>query len=90
MQSWIIPYGDSQAGAFFSSDDPQQVPSGNPNTNMNGLLQPTYYFTKVDPRIVNPMFAVNADATVETDQFLNQCYIDCKVVRNLDVNGLPY
>lgn len=89
LQSWIIPYGDSEAGAFFSSDDPQEVPSGNPNTNLNGL-QPTYYFTKVNPRIVDPMFSVSADDYIETDQLLNQCYVDCKVVRNLDVNGLPY
>lgn len=84
LQSWIIPYSDDTLenvfGALF-------VPSENPNAAGQSF---SYPFMKVDPRIVDPMFALSADETIETDQLLNQCYIDCKVVRNLDVNGLPY
>lgn len=84
LQSWIIPYSDNTLknvfGALF-------VPSENPNAAGQSF---SYPFMKVDPRIVDPMFAQSADETIETDQLLNQCYVDCKVVRNLDVNGLPY
>ena len=86
MSSWILPFTDTDFWNFASlglvGDD------DNPNVDDNNYVQYPYF--KVDPRIVDPMFAVEADSTMSTDQLLSQCYIQCYVIRNLDVNGLPY
>ena len=47
-------------------------------------------FFKCNPSILDTIFAVNADASVDTDNLLVSCYNDIKAVRNLDYNGLPY
>lgn len=49
-----------------------------------------YTYLKVNPNSVDPIFAVKADGTVETDQLLCSSFFDVKVVRNLDIDGLPY
>lgn len=49
-----------------------------------------YTFFKVRPDILNNIFGVEVDSTVDTDQFLINCFFDVKAVRNLDYNGLPY
>ena len=86
MSSWILPFTDTDFWNFASlglvGDD------DNPNVTDTNYVQYPYF--KVDPSIVDPMFAVEADSTMSTDQLLSQCYIQCYVTRNLDVNGLPY
>ena len=86
MSSWILPFTDTDFWNFASlglvGDD------DNPNVTDSNYIQYPYF--KVDPSIVDPMFAVEADSTMSTDQLLSQCYIQCYVTRNLDVNGLPY
>lgn len=86
LQSWIIPYNDSHFMTLTGNDDRPDV-SENPNVSTDEL---NYLFMKVNPRIVDVMFAVNADDTVNTDPLLCQSFFDVKVTRNLDVNGLPY
>lgn len=49
-----------------------------------------YNFFKVNPHILDPIFAVAADSSVKTDQLLVNSYLDIKKVSNLDYNGLPY
>ena len=49
-----------------------------------------YSAFKVNPNSVDPIFAVQADSSVDTDQFLCSAFFDVKAVRNLDVDGLPY
>lgn len=84
LQNWIIPYGDDQLmDTVVSGDDTME----NPN---NADSSYGYVFFKVNPRITDPMFSVSADDTVNTDPLLCQSFFDVKVVRNLDVNGLPY
>ncbi len=53
----------------------------------NGEKGLTYLDFKVSPHIVDVMFPVNADLA---DHMRNSIYIDDKVVRSLDANGLPY
>ena len=55
-----------------------------------GSNQITYEFFKVNPSILDNLFGVNAEGSVNTDQFLVNSFFDTKVVRNLDYNGLPY
>lgn len=47
-------------------------------------------FLKVNPAYLNSIFLAQADANVDSDQFLCNVNLDIKAVRNLDVDGLPY
>lgn len=49
-----------------------------------------YHFFKIPPSVLDSIFGVAADSSVNTDQFLINCAFDIKAVRNLDRNGLPY
>ena len=49
-----------------------------------------YTFFKMSPHVVDPIFVLQADDSVDTDQFWISSFFDVKAVRNLDVNGLPY
>lgn len=83
LNSWVISYDNGslikQLGSVDSNNQPS--PSAAP---LN------YTMFKVNPDSLNPIFAVNVDSTVDTDQFLCSSFFDVKVVRNLDTDGLPY
>lgn len=49
-----------------------------------------YQFFKIPSSVLNPIFGVDVDSSVSTDQLLINCAMDIKAVRNLDRNGLPY
>jgi hypothetical protein len=49
-----------------------------------------YNFFKVNPAILDPIFAVNVDSTWDTDMFLVNVAFDIRVARNLDYDGMPY
>ena len=49
-----------------------------------------YSSFKVSPSVVNSIFAVNADNTIDSDCLLIGSFFDIKAVRNLSVSGLPY
>lgn len=82
LKSWIIPFGDDELLAADSIRYPD-----NPNVEPDSVKAG---FFKVNPAILDHLFAVNADSTTATDQFLCSTFFDVKVVRNLDPNGLPY
>ena len=89
LRNWIISYdNDSVLHHFLNSVsyDPE-VPAPTPPLNIAPV---DYTFFKVNPNCVNPLFAVAVDDTIETDNFLCTTFFDVKVVRNLDVDGLPY
>ena len=50
----------------------------------------TYQWFKVNPSVLNPIFAQDADSTNTTDQLLVNSSFEISAVRNLDRNGLPY
>ncbi len=86
LKNWVISYDNqSLANQFgFSVGDPE-LPVPNPaNSNWN------YTLFKVNPNSLNPLFAVEVDSSIDTDQFLCSTFFDVKVVRNLDTDGLPY
>ena len=83
LNSWIMSYDnksvwDQLTSVFLLPDPPSSLSAFN------------YSSLKVNPNSVNPIFAVNADSNVDTDQFLCSTFFDIKAVRNLDVDGLPY
>ena len=50
----------------------------------------SWSFFKVNPNTLDNIFVVKADSTWETDQFLVNSYVGCKVVRPLSRDGVPY
>lgn len=82
LRTWCLPMGDADLIAADSLNFPTNA-NVEPDSIQAG-------FFKVNPSIVDSLFAVKADSSVNTDEFLCSSYFDVKVVRNLDVNGLPY
>lgn len=82
LRTWCLPMGDSELTAANSFNFPS-----NPNVEPDSIAAG---FFKVNPSIVDSLFAVKADSGVSTDEFLCSSFFDVKVVRNLDRNGLPY
>lgn len=81
LNSWVISYGNESIANQLNVSSNFQIDSSIPITFV------TY---KVNPDCLNPIFAVEATADVDTDQFLCSTYFDIKAVRNLDTDGLPY
>lgn len=76
LKDWVAPIDDSYLQQWLP------LSSSQPN-----LLYP---FFKVNPNTLDSIFAVKADSTWATDQLLVNCNIDCKVVRPLSQDGIPY
>lgn len=82
LRTWCLPADDNLLRAAVST--------GFPDTSDVKSESVGAGFFKVNPSVVDPLFAVEADSTFDTDEFLVSSYFDIKAVRNLDVNGLPY
>lgn len=78
LKDWVAPIDDAYLSKWFLD------PTGQ---NQYTIQWP---FFKVNPNTLDSIFAVKADSTWETDQFLVNCNVDCKVVRPLSRDGLPY
>lgn len=78
LKDWVAPIDDSYLYGWLYDTG---LPSG-------ALV--SWPFFKVNPNTLDNIFAVKADSTWETDQFLINCNIDCKVVRPLSRDGVPY
>lgn len=91
LRNWVIPFDKSLFVQTITNVINNHVENaGSNNSNVNTASFVTWSFFKCNPAVLDTLFAVNADDTVDTDQFLISCFIDIKVVRNLDVNGLPW
>ena len=77
LKDWVAPIDDSYLYNWFSD-----------NAAGSGAVQ--WPFFKVNPNTLDDIFAVKADSTWETDQFLVNAYVGCKVVRPLSRDGVPY
>lgn len=77
LKDWVAPVDDSYLYNWFSD-----------NATGSGAVQ--WPFFKVNPNTLDDIFAVKADSTWETDQFLVNAYVDCKVIRPLSRDGVPY
>lgn len=82
LNSWVMNYNNQSLIAQLSGED---IPTDNPSGTIVN-----YTTFKVNPNSVDPIFAVAADSSVDTDQFLCSSFFDIKAVRNLDTDGLPY
>lgn len=78
LDAWVAPLTDAYM-TFILDVNPSS-----PTYEVN------YKYFKVNPNILNPIFAKDAGDLVDSDQLLVNSNFDIKAVRNLDYNGLPY
>lgn len=83
LKNWVISYDNQSilSQLDYSDSSGSAVPD---------VLPVNYTMFKVNPNCLDTLFAVKADSTIETDQFLCSSFFDVKAVRNLDTDGLPY
>lgn len=79
LKSWVAPVDSNYMHVFFDDVVPEE---GSP------ILSYTWF--KVNPSILNPIFAVTVDGSWNTDQLLCNCQFNVKVARNLSYDGMPY
>lgn len=82
-QSWILPYSDTNSQQYIKGP----VEDSNPNVS---TLSSSFAFFKVNPSIVDPMFAASMTDELDTDPLRCQAFIKAYCSRLLDPNGLPY
>lgn len=96
MSHWVVSYDADDVYSGLTGGMVSQVgPTGQPNPNgtddnPNLDISSTYTFMKINPHLLDPIFATEANDSVDTDQFLCSAFFDVKMVRNLDADGLPY
>ena len=82
-QSWILPYSDTNSQKYVTG------PREDSNPNVSGP-DSSFAFFKVNPSIVDPMFAASMTDELDTDPLRCQTFIKAYCSRLLDPNGLPY
>ena len=81
LKNWVAPLDPSYVSRWLQSS---VTSSGALTLNLN------YGFFKVNPCVLDSIFNVKCDSTLDTDQFLTALYMDVKAVRNFDYDGMPY
>lgn len=81
LRNWVAPLDPSYVSKWLQTS---VTSSGKLALNLN------YGFFKVNPCVLNSIFNVECDSTIDTDQFLTALYMDIKAVRNFDYDGMPY
>lgn len=81
LKNWVAPLDPSYVSKWLQSS---VTSSGKLALNLN------YGFFKVNPRVLDSIFNIKCDSTIDTDQFLTALYMDIKAVRNFDYDGMPY
>lgn len=88
LNSWVVSY--SNKSVVDQVTLPDDAPPVEPSEPVPSVAPMNFTFFKVNPNCLNPIFAVEADSSMNTDQFLCSSFFDVKAVRNLDTDGLPY
>lgn len=88
LNSWVISYGN--ASVVDQVALPNSAPPVEPSEPVPSVAPMNFTFFKVNPNCLNPIFAVEVNSDMSTDQFLCSSFFDIKSVRNLDTDGLPY
>lgn len=81
LKNWVAPLDPSYVSKWLQSS---VTFSGKLALNLN------YGFFKVNPCVLDSIFNVKCDSSIDTDQFLTALYMDIKAVRNFDYDGMPY
>ena len=88
LNSWVISYGNESVKNQVTL--PDDAPPVEPSEPVPSVAPMNFTFFKVNPNCLNPIFAVEANSDMRTDQFLCSSFFDVKAVRNLDTDGLSY
>ena len=88
LNSWVISYGNESVKNQVTL--PADAPPVEPSEPVPSVSPMNFTFFKVNPNCLNPIFAVEVNSDMSTDQFLCSSFFDVKAVRNLDTDGLPY
>lgn len=88
LNSWVISYGNESVKNQVTL--PADAPPVEPSEPVPSVAPMNFTFFKVNPNCLNPIFAVEVNSDMSTDQFLCSSFFDVKAVRNLDTDGLPY
>lgn len=88
LNSWVISYGNESVKNQVIL--PAAAPPVEPSEPVPSVAPMNFTFFKVNPNCLDPIFAVNVNSDMDTDQFLCSSFFDVKAVRNLDTDGLPY
>lgn len=83
LRNWVAPISAPYLANMLKGGG--LLPSESDNT-----VKVSFPFFKVNPIVLDPLFNVSADSTWETDPFLVNCHVGCKVVHNLSADGMPY
>ncbi len=81
LKNWVAPLNPGDLSKWLRTS---VTSSGKLALNLN------YGFFKVNPSVLDSIFNVKCDSSVDTDQFLTALYMDVKAVRNFDYDGMPY
>lgn len=81
LKNWVAPLNPGDLSKWLSTST---TSSGKLSLNLN------YGFFKVNPSVLDSIFNVKCDSSLDTDQFLTALYMDIKAVRNFDYDGMPY
>lgn len=81
LKNWVAPLDPADLSQWLYTS---VTSTGKLALNLN------YGFFKVNPRVLDSIFNVKCDSTIDTDQFLTALYMDIKAVRNFDYDGMPY
>lgn len=82
LKSWVAPLDPDYLSSWLQSS--VDWASDKRTYSLN------YGFFKVNPSVLDSIFKVKADSSMDTDQFLSSLYLDVKAVRNFDYDGMPY
>lgn len=88
LNSWVVSYSNQSVANQVTL--PDDAPPVEPSEPVPSVAPMNFTFFKVNPNCLNPIFAVEVDSSMNTDQFLCSSFFDIKAVRNLDTDGLPY
>lgn len=88
LNSWVISYGNESVKNQVTL--PADAPPVEPSEPVPSVAPMNFTFFKVNPNCLDPIFAVEVNSDMSTDQFLCSSFFDVKAVRNLDTDGLPY
>lgn len=81
LKNWVAPLNPADLSKWLQAS---LTSSGKLALNLN------YGFFKVNPCVLDSIFNVKCDSSIDTDQFLTALYMDIKAVRNFDYDGMPY
>lgn len=80
LRHWVAPLDPSYLTDWLKNS----IKAGESAYTLN------YNFFKVNPHILDSIFAVDMDSAWDTDPFLVNAFLDIKCVRNFDYDGMPY